>query len=155
MTSDTRPAAIDHPIGSKGSLTVKVAASDIRLVPSADDHARVRTIDGRQLPDDYEVEMETGSISVRQVNRFLGVTLSLGTGFGRSAALEIEVPPAAETTIQTTSGTIVGTGLRGDQHYRSASGDIQLTRAAGRITTETVSGEVGIGGLEQAVVFDG
>jgi hypothetical protein len=145
MTSDIQPAPIDHPIGPTGRLAVKVAASDVRLLPSPDDHVRVRTMDGRPLPDDYEFEVEAGSLSVRQVNRFLGVTLALGTGYGRSVGLEIEVPPAAETTIQTTSGSIAGTGLRGDQRYRSASGDVELTRAGGRITAETVSGEVGIG----------
>jgi DUF4097 and DUF4098 domain-containing protein YvlB len=144
MTSETQPAAIDHPIGPTGRLTVKVAGSDVRLIPAADDHVRVRTIDGRPLPDDYEIETEDGGLSVRQVNRLLGMTVAIGTGFGRSVALEIEVPESAETTIQTASGAITGTGLRGDQQYRSASGDVELTRGSGRITAETVSGDVGI-----------
>jgi DUF4097 and DUF4098 domain-containing protein YvlB len=144
MTSRVRPA-VAHAIGADGRLTVKVAASDVRLVPSSDDHVRVRTVDGTPLPEDYELETDADGLSIRQVNRFLGLTVALGTGRGRAIGLEIEVPSAAETTIQTASGEVTATGLRGEQRYRSASGDIRLERAGGRVTTETVAGDVSIG----------
>jgi hypothetical protein len=144
MTSDPRTDSIDHAIGPTGLLTVKLVSRDIRLVPSPDNHVRVRSVDNGPLAEDIKFEMGDGSLSIREeVGRFLGVDLSIGKG--RSVGLEVEVPPAAETTIQTASSTMAATGLTGDQHYRSASGDIRLERVAGHITAETVSGEVAIG----------
>jgi DUF4097 and DUF4098 domain-containing protein YvlB len=143
MTSDTRPASIDHAIGPTGQLTVKVATSDIRLRPSSDDHVHVRSADGGPLPDDVKIETGVNSLSIRQVGRFLGVSLSFGEA--RSVALEVELPTMAEAVVQTASGAVTSTGLHGEQNYRSASGDIRLERAGGRIATETVSGDVTIG----------
>jgi DUF4097 and DUF4098 domain-containing protein YvlB len=143
MTSDARPAAIDHPIDPNGQLTVRVATRDIRLVPSPDDHVRVRSTDGRPLPDDMTIEAAEGSLSINERRGFLGLDLV----FDRdgSVGIVIEVPPAAETTVQTASGDITANGLVGEQHYRSASGAVGLEDARGRITTETVSGDVSIG----------
>jgi hypothetical protein len=143
MTSETRAATIDHPIGSSGSLSVKVASADVFLVPSADDHVRVRTLDGRPLPDHVKVETEGDTVAVREAGRFLGVSVSIGDG--HSVALEIEVPTTAATTIQTASGSVAANGLRGEQQFRTASGEVRLDHAAGQITTETVSGDVVIG----------
>jgi DUF4097 and DUF4098 domain-containing protein YvlB len=152
MTSDARPVAIDHPIGPTGQLTVKVATGDVRLVPSPDDHVRARSTDGRPLPDDFTIEAGDGSLSIRETRRFLGMDLVLDRE--RSVGIVVEVPPAAETTVQTASGDITANGLRGEQHYRSASGAVGLEDARGRITTETVSGDISIGtdGLVELIV---
>jgi hypothetical protein len=143
MTSDTRPASIDHAIGSTGQVTVKVASFDIHLGPSSDDQVHVRAADGRPLPDDLKVETAIDSVSIRQVGRFLGVSLSFGES--RTVALDVELPPLAETIVQTASGAVSATGLQGDQNYRTASGDIRLERVGGRVAAETVSGDVQIG----------
>jgi hypothetical protein len=143
MTSDTRPASIDHAIGSTGQVTVKVASFDIRLGPSSDDYVHVRAADGGPLPDDLKVETAIDSVSIRQVGRFLGVSVSFGES--RTVALDVELPPLAETIVQTASGAVSATGLQGDQNYRTASGDIRLERTGGRVTAETVSGDVAIG----------
>lgn len=141
MTAETRHATIDHAIGATGSFTLKVASADVRLEPSPDDHVRVRTTDGRPLPDDFEVATGDGSVSVRQVGRFLGISV----GRASSVGLDVEIPATAEVIVQTASGAVAATGLHGDQQYRTASGDIRLERAAGRVATESVSGAVAIG----------
>lgn len=143
MTSDTHPASIDHAIGPTGQLTVKVATYDVRLGPSSDEQVHVRSADGGPLPDDVKIETGVNSLSIRQVGRFLGVSVSFGES--RSVALEVEVPTMAEAVVQTASGKVTSTGLNGEQNYRSASGDIRLERAGGRINAETVSGDVAIG----------
>jgi DUF4097 and DUF4098 domain-containing protein YvlB len=152
MTSEARPVTIDHPIGPDGQLTVRVATRDIRLVPSPDDHVRVRSIDGRPLHDDITIEAGDGSLSIRETGRFLGMDLFLDSD--RSVSIVLEVPPSAETTVQTASGDITANGLSGEQQYRSASGAIRLEDARGRITTETVSGDVsiGVGGVVELIV---
>jgi DUF4097 and DUF4098 domain-containing protein YvlB len=141
MTAETRRATIDHAIGPTGRFTVKVATADVSLGPSPDDHVRVRTSDGRTLPDDFEIATGDGTVSIRQVGRFLGISV----GGDRSIGLEVEVPATAEVIVQTASGAVAVTGLTGDQQYRTASGDIRLEQAAGRIATESVSGDVAIG----------
>ena len=143
MTSDTRPASIDYAIGSTGQVTVKVASFDVRLGPSSDDQVHVRAADGGPLPDDLKVETAIDSVSIRQVGRFLGVSLSFGES--RTVALDVQLPRLAETIVQTASGAVSATGLQGDQNYRTASGDIRLERVGGRVTAETVSGDVVIG----------
>jgi hypothetical protein len=148
MTSDTRATAIDHVIGPRGHLDVKLAASDIRIVPSADDHVRVRSVDGRAMPEDIKVEATEGSLSIREAGRFLGVSFSVGDasiGRNRTASLEVEVPVAAETIVQTASGSLSASGLSGEQVYRTASGDVTIDGAAGRITAESVSGDMVVG----------
>jgi putative adhesin len=148
MTSDTRATAIDHVIGPRGHLDVKLAARDIRIVPSADDHVRVRSVDGRAMPEDIKVEATEGSLSIREAGRFLGVSFSVGDasiGRNRTANLEVEVPVAAETIVQTASGSISASGLTGEQVYRTASGEVTIDGAAGRITAESVSGDMNVG----------
>lgn len=138
MTSQTRSAAIEHHIGATGTLTVKVAACDIRVLASPDDNVRVRTFDGRPLSDTVKIETGVDSLSLREAGRFLGA--SFLTGEHSSVGLEIEVPPSAATTVQTASGEIAANGLRGEQQYRSASGSIRLDQVAGRITTNPFRG---------------
>jgi len=141
MTSDTRATAIDHAIGPKGHLDVKLAARDIRIVPSADDHVRVRSVDGKAMPEDIKVEATEGSLSIREAGRFLGVSFAVGEasiGRNRTASLEVEVPVAAETIVQTASGSLSASGLSGEQVYRTASGDVT-------ITAESVSGDMIVG----------
>jgi hypothetical protein len=142
MTADVRKLAIDHAIGATGSLSAKVASSDIFLVPSNDDHVRVRTLDGRPLPAGLRVETSDDRLEIREAGRFLGVDFSIGEG--RSAAIEIEVPVTATSTIQTASGSIAANGLRGEQQYRTASGEVRLDATSGQVATETVSGDVTI-----------
>ena len=145
MTRDTTaPATIEHRIGPTGRLSIKVADWDLVLATSPDDVARVRGADGQALPDDLEVERGTDSLSIRQPSRFPGVGFVLGAQAG-GRRLAIEVPAHAGVNVESASGDIAASGLRGDQHLRTASGDLRLDAAAGDVTTETVSGDISVG----------
>jgi DUF4097 and DUF4098 domain-containing protein YvlB len=145
MTHDTAtPATIEHRIGPTGRLSVKVADWDLVLASSPDDVARVRGADGQALPDDLEVDRGTDSLSIRQPSRFPDVGFVMGAQAG-GRRLAIEVPARAAVSVESASGDIAASGLRGDQHLRTASGDLRLDSAAGDVTTETVSGDISVG----------
>jgi len=145
MTRDTAtPATIEHRIGPTGRLSVKVADWDLVLAASPDDIARVRGADGQALPDELEVERGSDSLSIRQPSRFPDVGFVMGAQAG-GRRLAIEVPAHAAVNIDSASGDIAASGLRGEQRLRTASGDLRLDGAAGDITTETVSGDISVG----------
>ncbi len=144
MTSDTAtPPVIEHRIGPTGRFAAKVADWELRLVAGSDDVVRIRDTDGGSLPDDLEIDRGTGSLSIRQQSRFPGVTFVLGSPAG-SRRLTIDVPARAAITVGTASGDVVATGLRGEQQFRTASGDLELAAASGDVAVETVSGDVAI-----------
>jgi hypothetical protein len=136
------PATIEHRIGPTGRLTVKLADWDLELVAGPDDVVKVHDTDGGELSD-LEIDRGTDSLTIRQPSRFPG------TGFVLEARrpgrrLAIELPAHATVNIQTASGDVAASGLRGDQNIRTASGDLHINDAAGDLTTETVSGDISI-----------
>ena len=139
-TNDPTAVVIDHPIGSRGKLTIRLASAEVRLAAAEGDRVRVRTPDGRALPDRVIVETTDDGLSVREKD---GINLSFGRG-RRTVQLEIDVPALADVTIDTASGWLDAQGLRGEQRYRTVSGEIGLRAGAGTIDVSTVSGDVGL-----------
>jgi DUF4097 and DUF4098 domain-containing protein YvlB len=135
---------IEHRIGEHGRLDVTTASWDVEIVPSRDDHVRVRRANGGQLPRGIEVDRAPDSLSIRQPGRFGGST----AGGSRDVRLSIELPPMATAKVTTASGDVQANGLRGDVSFRSASGDLAVTDAAGTLSAETVSGDLTIGVAE-------
>jgi hypothetical protein len=142
-TSDTtNETAIAHTIGAAGSLAVRVASWDVRLVGVAGDEVRVRNADGGPLP---HIEVERGPDSLRIAQPSLLGRLGIGIVVGadpRDVRLVIEVPSGASVDVQSASGDLDATGLRNSQHYRTASGEVDVRETAGELVTETVSGDV-------------
>jgi hypothetical protein len=144
MTRNTAiTATIEHRIGPTGRLDVKLADWDVELIATSDEIVRVRDADGKDLPDDLEVDRRSDGLSIRQPSLFPQIGFVLGTR--RSARrLAIDVPAHAAVNVQTASGDVAAGGLRGDQTIRTASGDLELAGAGGDLTTETVSGDISI-----------
>src|SRR5262249_16295351 len=51
------------------------------------------------------------------------------------------LPAEADVTVDTASGWVEANGLRGEQRYRTASGEIHIEGGAGRIDLNAVSGD--------------
>ena len=138
-TTDTA-TPLEHRIGPTGLLNVRLSAWDVEVVGVDGDVARVRSADGRPLPDGLQVERGPDSLTVRQPNRF-GIDVVVGR---RSSAplLAIEIPIGATAAIATTSGDLQVSGLRGPLQTRTASGDTRLLNVTGDVQAETVSGDV-------------
>jgi hypothetical protein len=134
---ETSALLLDHPIGRRGRVAIRLASAEIRIVGEDGDRATVRTPDGGGLPDRVILETEEGALTIREQE-------ALGTPFGsgrRTIRLEVGVPNAAEVAVDTASGSVDTRGLRGEQRYRTASGDLRVIEAAGRIDVNAVSGD--------------
>jgi hypothetical protein len=143
MTRQTTTDAteIEHQIGSAGELLIKVADWDVQLLSVDGDTVRARLADGRPLPTDLEVVRSPSNLTLRQIVRHLGLGFGLSLN-RRSTRLLIDVPAGTSTSIQTASGDVQASGLRGEQRFRSASGDVALDSVSGDVIAETVSGDV-------------
>jgi putative adhesin len=128
---------LDHPIGPRGRVAIRLPAAEIRIVAEDGDRATVRSLSGRTLPDRVVLETAEDGLTIREQD-----TLGISFGTGRkSVALEIGVPPEADVTVDTASGSVVTRGLRGEQRYRTASGDLRVEDVSGHIELNAVSGD--------------
>jgi len=136
----TRDATLllDHPIGRHGRVGIRLAAGEIRIVAEEGERTTVRSIDGRGLPERVILETTDGGLTIREQDT-LGINLAGGR---KTVALEVGVPPETDVTVDTASGSVVSEGLRGNQRYRTASGDLHVEDASGRIDINAVSGDV-------------
>jgi len=141
MTTDTTERTLQHRIGPDGLLVVRLHDGEARVRGTNGDTATVRSLDGALLDG---IEVETGerslSIRARRGPDFLGI----GRRAGRTTELDIEVPVGATVVIEASSADLDAEGLRGDQRYRSASGDVVLRDVSGSIAADTVSGDLEI-----------
>lgn len=128
---------LDHPVGRLGRVAIRLASAEIRIVGEDGDRATVRTPGGDGVPGRVVLETTDGGLTIRE-QEALG--LSFGTG-RKTVELEVGVPVDADVTIDTASGSVVARGLHGKQHYRTASGDLRVLDAAGRIDINAVSGD--------------
>jgi hypothetical protein len=135
-TNDTR-ASFEHPIGSRGRLTVRLASAELRLRAGDDDRVIVRTPDGRSFPDRLIIEPVDGGLTIRDKEVF-GLGFALGR---RTVQLDIQVPADAELGIDSASGWVETDGLRGVQRIGTVSGEVHLRRASGTIELTAVSGD--------------
>ena len=140
--------SLDHQVGPRGRFVLRQASGEITVRGVEGDHVRVRSLDGRSLGDQFEIEVGDGFVELRQFERF-----GLGKRFGGrvdSPVIEADVPHGATVSIDSASAELVASDLSGDKRFRTASGDMQLLRFAGAVDVQTVSGDVTLEG--QAIV---
>lgn len=134
--------ALEHRIGPRGRFVLKFASGEVAVRGVEGDTARVRSLDDRPLSDLFTIEQGDDHLELRQVEK-----LGLGIfGRGHSAELEVDVPHGSTVSIETASADIEARDLSGAKRFRSASGEVSLTRMAGGIDVETVSGEIELDG---------
>jgi hypothetical protein len=133
---------IEHRIGETGSLSVRLADWDVEVIAVDGDIARIRSADAANLPDGLEIQRHDNGIAIRQPNRS-GLDL-IGGRRSSTTRISIEIPTRTTASIQTASGDLQATGLRGPVESRTASGDVLLIDVAGEVQVETVSGDVAI-----------
>src|SRR6266850_4000908 len=144
MTRITATTSLEQAIGPRGRFTLRQASGDVAIRGVEGDTVRVRSLDDRPLSDLFDVEVGAGAFELRQVEG-----LSLGRklfSHSSGAQLAIEVPHGATVTVETQSADIVASDLSGEKRFRSASGEVTLSRLAGGLDVETVSGEIEVEG---------
>jgi len=141
MTTTNGAPAVTHRVGERGEVSVRIHSGRLEITGTDGDTAVVRDLDGRDLEDRFDVERSEGRLVVRPRER-VGFDLGLGRRSRGSARLAIEVPRSATVSFDTASGELEVVGLRGEQHYRTASGEIHATAVSGQIGIDAVSGGV-------------
>jgi hypothetical protein len=134
---------IEHEIGLDGELTLRLHTGTLEIHATDGTTARVRDLDGHGLEERFQVERGPGRLGLRPRDR---VILDLGfvkrgRGGGRIA---VELPRRASLSVDTASADVHADGLGGEQRYRTASGDVALSRVSGPIGVDAVSGSVTI-----------
>ena len=143
-TNQAIGTTLEHQVGPRGRFTLRQSSGDVAIRGVEGGAIRVRSKDGRDLQELFKVDISDGAVELRQIER-LGIGLQI---FSRREGgdLAIEVPHGATVSIDTQSADVEASDLSGAKSFRSASGEITLTRLAGAVEVETVSGEIEIDG---------
>ena len=133
-TTATGPR-LEHTIGREGLFSLGLRDGSARLHAVDGETIRIRDLHDQGLEAMFAIGLGDGSVSLRATGK-------QGRDGGRSADLEIEIPPRATIVLEAASGDFEADGLTGDQRYRTASGDVRLRAVGGRISVDAVSGDV-------------
>ena len=140
---------IDQPFDANGRLDVRLSSADVRIVPSTADRLTVRTPGGRPTFDRLIIDTADGAVTIREKETF-GLVFAIRRQ--PTIRLDIALPPSARVATDVASGDVETHGLRGEQHHRSASGDVRLLEGGGEIELMTVSGDATVELLEHAPI---
>ncbi len=168
MASFIRTQEVEHEIGPTGRFSLRVTASEVELRTTGGTSARVRVeFDIRAATDHeadeiferarYRVTAAPGTLEVaepKQTDMGLGAIVRLlGGGGGRlDAHVVVELPPMTALAFNGVSAEVTATGLTGAQEYRTVSGDMVLSDAAGEIRIHSVSGDVSLRGVGPSIL---
>lgn len=164
MGSYVRTQSIDHNVGDRGRVSLKVTSGDVRVrgIPGGEAHIRAtfeisasseadadRIFEAVQLrvnraPGELSVQEQEGDFSLGSVIKGL-----FGSGDRYELTVECDVPSAAHLELTAVSSDVDATDLRGDQRYRTVSGDLSVSNAGGSVRVESVSGDATIGAEDQ------
>ncbi len=156
MATYVRTQTIDHPVGEKGTVFLSVTEGDVRArgVPGVDTH--IRATFAIRAASEAEADRIFGQVQLRVARGDGELSVgdegggaSLGTIMSRlfrgnghtDVTVEAEVPAGARFKLTSVSADAVVSGMRGDQRYRTVSGDLQLTDIGGSVRLDAVSGD--------------
>lgn len=124
-------------IGSDGTVVVQTFDAPIVAGISVDGMAHIRS--QRDLDEDYRLETGPGRLELRpREGRW-------PFGWRRDRTpLTVDVPAGATVRFDSTSGGVTVTGLSGEQHYRTASGEVAADIDGGDVTIESASGSASL-----------
>ena len=150
---------LERPAG-RGPRAHEIGAHGVVAISTTSDTIVVRSVDGTTArlvgPDDADVQTEAtpGRFVVRTRSApdwptagsgrsWLGNVLSFGRG---ARTIELEVPGDARLEVNTASGAVQISGIRGGIAVHTASGDVTAEDAAGELRVATASGRVSLAG---------
>lgn len=144
MTTSTSPDVLEHVVGERGEVSLRLHAGELEIHAADGDAVRIHDLDGRDLGERFVIDATDGALALRPRDGFLVDFGFSFAGFGRSVRLAVEAPSGARLRVDTASGEIHAVGFRGEQRYRTASGAIELDDAAGEIAVDAVSGDIAV-----------
>ena len=159
MGTYVRTQTIDHTVGEKGSVSLAVRSADVRIRGIAGGDAHVRATFEITATSDADADRIFEQVQMRILSRDADLSVdehdnpdpvgNLLTRIFRGQgdyelSLDAEVPETAQLRLSAVSSDVEGRGLRGEQRYRTVSGDLMLSEMGGSIRLETVSGDATI-----------
>ena len=142
--TDDQATTLEHVIGPRGRFTLRQASGEITIRGVEGDTVRVRSLDDEGLRDQFTVETGDGFLELRQRNQFSLGKLTLR--IGASPEIAVEVPHGATISVESASAEVTASDLDGEKRFRTASGELALSRLAGPLDAETVSGDIDLDG---------
>jgi hypothetical protein len=159
MATYVRTQTIDHPVGETGRVSLSVTEGDIRARGVAGGDAHVRATFEIRAASEAEADRIFGDIQLR-VTRGDGdlvvgdegpsaalesIVSRLFRGNGRAEiSVEADVPAGARFKLTSVSADAEVSAMRGEQRYRTVSGDLRLTDLGGSVNVDAVSGDVNL-----------
>lgn len=160
MAIFVRTQEIEHEIGERGLLAVRVTSPDVQMRGGDGRLARVRvTFEIRASSDSeadeafgrlrYRVREGGGSLEVVEPkyggSSALGASANLiGIGEEAEATVEVDAPRRCDLRFDGVSADLTGTGFLGPQQYRTVSGDLVLDAVGGEIRIKGVSSDISL-----------
>jgi hypothetical protein len=156
MGTYVRTQSIDHTIGERGRVSLKVTSGDVRLsgIPGGEAHVRATFEISASSDADADRIFQAIQLRVQRSEGELSIEEEMGTHsigsvishlFGPNDHYELtvqaEVPSASRLELTGVSSDLDVNGLSGEQSYRTVSGDLSLDDIGGSIRVETVSGD--------------
>lgn len=156
MATFVRTQSIDHNVGDRGMVSLKVTSSDVQVRGISGGEAHIRATFEISASSDADADRIFEAVQLR-VNRGSGVLSveeqegnhSVGSVIGRlfganghyELAVEADVPAAAQVQLTAVSSDVDVTDLRGEQRYQTVSGDLSVTDGGGSVRLQSVSGD--------------
>jgi len=168
MATYVRTQSIEHPVGERGRVSIKVTEGDVQIQGVAGSDARIRaTFEIRASSDDeadrifeaikLEVASGAGVLSVEEPSGGPSIGKVISRLFGGlgydDLAVEAYLPAGVELHLAVVSSDVEASGLRGDQRYATVSGDMLLNDTGGTVHLNAVSGDATIRASEPISVF--
>jgi hypothetical protein len=158
MATFTRVHEVEHEIGERGRLALRVTSADVEFRAVDGPKIRVRgTYDLRAASDEeadrllQEVRLretrDAGSLELDEPKNLRAGPGAVARLIGIDAAapdyrVDVELPRFAEVQLSGVSGDVRGHGLQGTQEYHTVSGDLYVSDLGGVVSARTVSGDV-------------
>ena len=159
MPTFVRTQEIEHELGERGELALRVTSPDAEMRAVDGTSALVRAIFEIRAQSDAEADEIFGRIGLevtrgaghlqlaepRDGAAGLGSLKRLFGGSGRADVhIQVEAPREVALRYEGVSADLTSTGFRGPQRYRTVSGDLVLDDVGGEIRLKGVSGDVSI-----------
>lgn len=158
MGTYVRTQTIDHAIGAKGSVTLSLRSSDVRIRAVPGGEAHVRATFEIEAGSDSDADAIFQEVQLRVLKGESDLTVEetdhsdLGKIFTRifrghgdyELSVEADLPAEAGLRLSAVSSDVTASDLHGEQRYNTVSGDLSIINAGGSIRLETVSGDATI-----------
>ena len=159
MATFSRVQEIQHTIGERGHVGIRVTSPDIEMRAIDGDVATVRVTFEIRAPSEtqadevfermkFQVDASGGWLEVTEPKDGMGGLASLvrlfAGGEGAEARVEIDAPRAADVWVNGVSSDLTAIGFVGLQEYRTVSGDMVLDRVGGDIHIKGVSSDISL-----------